>query len=464
MDVRVKFLGAAKSVTGSKYLLEIDDFKLIIDCGLFQGKKELRRRNWDDLPQNSDDIDAMVITHSHIDHIGYLPRLIKQGFNGPIYCTSATKDLMEIMLKDSAKIQEEEAAFAKRKGYSKHKDPQPLYGTEDAEAALLNLKACDYDKNVNVHHTIGVKFYNAGHILGSTLVEVTLHGNEQDKKIVFSGDLGRYDQPVLRDPEVIEEADILFVESTYGNKKNPPVSPKDSLAEVVNETVANGGCLLIPAFALGRTQLLIYYLKQLLEEGKIPDLPVFIDSPMAIKVTALYKKHFNDHKLREEELEDSVFDYKNLRYCKSAQDSKAINDRKKNAIIISASGMCTGGRIIHHLYHRLPREKDTVLFVGYQAEGTRGRRILEQEETIRIFGKDVPLNCQVRHINGLSAHADRSEILRWLGNFKKGPKYTFVVHGEVESATALADSLKQDFQWNAVVPDYLESFQLFSNI
>ena len=464
MDVRVKFLGAAKSVTGSKYLLEIDSFKLIIDCGLFQGKKELRRRNWDDLPQNSDDIDAMIITHSHIDHIGYLPRLIKQGFDGPIYCTKATKDLMEIMLKDSAKIQEEEAAFAKRKGYSKHKDPQPLYNTEDAEAALLNLKACPIEKNITVDHKIHIKFHNAGHILGSTLVEVNLLGDEQEKRIVFSGDLGRYDQPVLRDPVAIEEADILFVESTYGNKSNPSVSPKESLAEVVNETIENGGCLLIPAFALGRTQLLIYYLKQLLEEGKIPDLPVYIDSPMAIRVTDLYKKHFNDHKLREEELEDSVFDYKNLKYCKSSKDSKAINDRKKNAIIISASGMCTGGRVMHHLYHRLPRENDTVLFVGYQAEGTRGRRILEKEETIRIFGQDVPLNCQVRHINGLSAHADRSEILHWLSNFKKGPKYTFVVHGEEESANALADTLKKDYNWNAVVPDYLESFQLFSNV
>ena len=464
MDVRVRFLGAARTVTGSKYLIEIGDYRLLVDCGLFQGVRELRERNWSDFPQNPEDVDAVIITHSHIDHIGFLPRLFRQGFNGPVYCNETTMDLMKIMLKDSAKIQEEEAAYAKRKGYSRHKNPEPLYTTDHAEMVFKNLQAQPSETKFEIHSGITVKYLNAGHILGSSIVEIEIQGAQQKKKIVLSGDLGRYDQPVLRDPELIEEADVLFVESTYGDKNNPPVSPKDSLAEVVNEAHENGGCILIPAFALGRTQLLVYYLKELQDEDRIPDIPIYIDSPMAISVTALYKKHFHEHKLRESELEQSVFDYKGLRYCKSAEDSKEINEIKKNAIIISASGMCTGGRILHHLYHRLPRERDTVLFVGYQAFGTRGRRILDREPNIRIFGRPVPLNCNVRQISGLSAHADRSELLRWLGNFKQSPKHVFITHGEPESAQALADTLKQEQGWNPVVPDYLEWHRLFRAI
>lgn len=464
MDARVRFLGAAKTVTGSKYLLEIGEFRLLVDCGLFQGIKELRLRNWNDFPQNAHDIDAVVITHSHIDHIGYLPRLFRQGYNGPVYCTETTMDLMQIMLLDSAKIQEEEAAYAKRKGYSKHKIPEPLYKVEHAKLVFEKLVATSSDSWIRINEHIKIRFRNAGHILGSSIIEMEITGDNQTKKIVMSGDLGRYNQPVLRDPESFSQADVLFVESTYGNKTNPSISPKEALAEVVNEAHQNKGCILIPAFALGRTQLLVYYLKELLEEGKIPNLPVYIDSPMAISVTALYKKHFKEHKLRENELEQSVFDYRGLRYCKSPAESKKINDLKKDAIIISASGMCTGGRIMHHLYHRLPRQNDTVLFVGYQAAGTRGRRILEQEPTIRIFGQDVPLNCQVRQISGLSAHADRSELLKWLGNFVESPKHVFITHGEPESAYALANTLKVERNWDPIVPDYLEWHNLFQSI
>ena len=464
MDVRVRFLGAAKTVTGSKYLLDIGGFRLLIDCGLFQGAKELRERNWVDLPQNPEDLDAVLITHSHIDHVGFLPRIFRQGFKGPVYCTEVTCDLMEIMLKDSAKIQEEEAAYAKKKGYSKHKDPQPLYKVDHVTALFSHLNPRPGNTWISLVDGVRFRFRNAGHILGSSIIEIEITGKYQTKRVVFSGDIGRYNQPVLRDPEVISVADALFVESTYGDKNNPSTSPKEALAEIVSEASANEGCILIPAFALGRTQLVIYYLKELLEENRIPNMPVYIDSPMAISVTDLYKKHFNEHKLRESELEASVFNYKGLQYCKTADESKAINKIKKNAIIISASGMCTGGRIIHHLYHRLRRKNDTILFVGYQAKGTRGRRILDGESTIRIFGQDVPLNCQVKQINGLSAHADQSELLRWIGNFQESPKHVFITHGEPKSAFALADILKQQRNWSPVVPDYLEWHSLFTAI
>ena len=464
MNVRVQFLGAARTVTGSKYLLEIDGFRLLVDCGLFQGKKALRQRNWQDFPQNPDDIDAVLITHSHIDHIGYLPRIFKQGFRGPVYCTRATGDLMQIMLMDSAKIQEEEADYARKKGYSKHDDPQPLYTTEHVNALFSELQPQPNDTWIQITNEIEVRFVNAGHILGSAIVEVKLKGSSATKRIVFSGDLGRYDQPVLKDPETITQADVLFVESTYGDKNNPSTSPLEALEEVVNEAYHKGGCIIIPAFALGRTQLVVYYLKKLFEEQRIPGMPVYVDSPMAISVTDLYKKHFKDHKLRDHELEESVFDYKGLEYCKTSKQSKAINKIEKHAIIVSASGMCTGGRIMHHLYHRIPRKNDTLLFVGYQAQGTRGRRILDAEPTIRIFGQEVPLNCQVRQITGLSAHADRSELLRWLGNFETSPKDVFITHGEPDGAFALADALKSQNNWTPTVPDYLEWYNLFDSI
>jgi metallo-beta-lactamase family protein len=463
MNVRVRFLGAAKTVTGSKYLLDIDGYRLLIDCGLFQGLKKLRERNWQEFPEQPDDIDAVLITHSHIDHIGYLPRIFKQGYQGPIFCTEVTADLMQIMLMDSAKIQEEEAAFARKKGYSKHADPQPLYEVDHVKALLSNLVHVSTSDWVTLQPTIKARFLNAGHILGSSIIEIELTGSEQSKRVVFSGDLGRYNQPVLRDPHRIEQADALFVESTYGDRNNPSISPKEALAGIINEAYEKEGCIIIPAFALGRTQLVIYYLKELLKEQRIPRLPVYIDSPMAISVTDLYKKHFHEHKLRETDLEESVFDYKELAYCKTANESKQINEIQKNAIIISASGMCTGGRIIHHLYHRLPRKNDTILFVGYQAVGTRGRRILDKEPTIRIFGQDVPLKFSVRQISGLSAHADRSELLHWLDNFSKSPRHVFITHGEPEAAYALADALRKQKNWNPVVPDYLEWHQLFDS-
>ena len=466
MNVRAKFLGAAGSVTGSRHYLEIDDFKVLVDCGLFQGLKELRLLNWDRFPVNPKEIDAIVITHAHIDHTGYLPKLVKEGYAGPIYCTEATMELIKILLLDSAKLQEEEAKWAKKKGYSKHEDPQPLYKTEDVENVFPLIKTADYGSELNIHPKVAVKFRNSGHILGAATVELTIQGDEQQKTIVFSGDIGRYEDPMLFPPEPVEKADILFVESTYGDRENPMNHPMEEFATIINRAMDRGGCMLIPAFSVGRTQLLMYYLKTLIETGAVPDIPVYMDSPMANSVTKLHKQFFEYHKLNDFDLADqhAVFDFKNFEYKRSQEESIQLNYIKRNAIIISASGMCTGGRIVHHLYNRLQNENDTLLFVGYQAEGTRGRRIEDGEEIIKMFGYEVPVVCHIEKMQGLSAHADRSELLQWLGNFKEHPKTTFVIHGEKDVSEKFAATIREQLQWNVHVPFYKETVELFRGI
>jgi metallo-beta-lactamase family protein len=373
---------------------------------------------------------------------------------------------MQIMLMDSAKLQEEEAAWAKKKGYSKHDDPKALYTTQDTESVFPLIDTCEYEREISIHSNIAVKFRNAGHILGAASLELTVHGDEQVKKIVFSGDLGRYEDPMLFAPEPVRDADILFIESTYGNRTNPMNHPMDEFAAVINRALDRGGVLLIPAFSVGRTQLLMYYMKELIESKAIPDIPVYVDSPMAISVTELHKRHFDYHKLDEFELADqhAVFDFENIRYKRNQEESVQLNYIKKDAIIISASGMCTGGRIIHHLYNRLQNENDTVMFVGYQAEGTRGRRILDGEPHVKMFGYEIPVKCHVERIEGLSAHADQTELLRWLGNFEDSPKMTFVVHGEKEVSKFFAKTIKEELGWNAYVPEYIGSKELFRGI
>lgn len=467
MDVKIKFLGAAKSVTGSKYLLQVDGKKILVDCGMFQGQKELRLRNWDKLPIDPQQIDIVVITHAHIDHTGYLPRLVKDGFSGKIICTAATEDLMQIMLLDAAKLQEEEALFAAKKGYSKHEDPKPLFNTDDAKLVMHLVESHSMNSEFNLLHNVSVTFHNAGHILGASIVELKITGNEQQKKIVFSGDIGRYNDPIMYDPEVLTEADILLTESTYGDRLNPMTDVENQLAKIVNETYANEGVLVTPAFAVGRTQSLIYYFHQLMEAKKIPVLPIFVDSPMAISVTNLYEKHGGLHKIKVTETRNdliSIFDAPNIHFCTTNESSRALNEMKRPAIIISASGMITGGRILHHLYHRLKNEQDTLLFAGYQAEGSRGRHILEGDKTVKIFGEELPVRCQVREVHGLSAHADQGELLRWLSNFKKAPKTTFIVHGEEATAAIFSKTIQQKLGWNTVIPEYLQSFELFSGI
>jgi len=467
MDVNIKFLGAAGSVTGSKHLLEIGPRKILVDCGMFQGQKELRLRNWDKLPINPAEIDLVVITHAHIDHTGYLPRLVKDGFSGRIICTTATEDLMQIMLLDAGKLQEEEALFAFKRGYSKHSKPEPLFTVDDARLVGQLVESHPFKKDIQILPNVSIRFQNAGHILGAAIVEMTIHGDRQQKKIVFSGDLGRYDDPMMYDPASISETDILVTESTYGDRLNPMTDVEGQLTQIVNDSYARQGVIVIPAFAVGRSQLLIYYLHKLMEAKKIPLLPIFLDSPMAISVTNLYEKHAEAHRLSGTEGPDTlpgIFDAPNIHFCNSQESSKALNDMKKPGIIISASGMATGGRVLHHLFLRLPHEQDTVVLAGYQAEGSRGRDIQEGASTIRIFGEDVPVRCQVREVHGLSAHADQQELMRWFGNFTQAPKNTFIVHGEATSARVLAQYIQENLGWNTQIPEYLQTVNLFSGI
>jgi metallo-beta-lactamase family protein len=466
MDVRVRFFGGAQTVTGSKYLLEIDDFKLLVDCGLFQGLKALRLKNWQPLDIDPNQIDAVLLTHAHIDHSGYLPRLIEDGFEGPVYCTDATAALLRIMLTDSAKLQEEEARFANKKGYSKHANPQPLYSVKSAVKALEHLVRCSIDESVVITKGVEASFVLAGHILGAASIILRLKGAQQAKEIIFSGDLGRYNNPLHFDPTPIKTGDVLFIESTYGNRQNESDSPEKELARVINETIDRGGCLLIPAFSVGRTQLMLYYLAKLFDEGKIPRLPVYLDSPMALSVTGLYRRYDKCHRLSmgEEEGAKSPFDHPQFHYVQEQEQSMALNNIERNTIIVSASGMCTGGRVMHHLYHRLPRPNDTLLFVGYQGEGTRGRKIADGAEHVKMFGLEVPVMCHVEVIHGLSAHADLSELLRWAGNFISPPKMTFVVHGEQDSARHLAQTLAADYGHHPHVPELGEAVSLFRGI
>jgi metallo-beta-lactamase family protein len=465
MNVRVKFLGGAGSVTGSKYLLEVNGFRLLFDCGLFQGFKELRLRNWDEFPVDPAGIDCVVISHAHIDHTGYLPKLVKDGFKGTIYCTHPTADLIEILLLDSAKLQEEEAQYARAKGYSKHENPKALYTEEDAKAVFPLLKSYGYDQLVKIHERIEIMYRDAGHLLGSAITEIFIQGDSQRKKLVFSGDLGRYQQAMLHPPAAIEQADVLFVESTYGNKDNPFDDPTDDFVRIANETFDRDGVLLIPAFAVGRTQSTLYYLRKLMKEDKIPDVPVYVDSPMAISSTHLFfvhksflKESFNPKEFAQE-VETNM-----LVFVRSPEHSKALNDIKKRAIIISSSGMMTGGRILHHLYHRLQRKQDTVLIAGYMAEGTRGRRLVNGEKTVKIFGEEIPVNCKIENISSMSGHADKNELFQWMGRFKESPKITFVVHGEMPDLEIYAGEIHKRFGWNVMVPQYLESAQLFEGI
>ena len=465
MDVQVQFLGAAGSVTGSRYLITAGDFRFLFDCGLFQGLKELRLRNWDSFPIDPSSIDAVVISHAHIDHTGYLPRLVKEGFKGPIYCVDATFELMQIMLLDSAKLQEEEAQFAKHKGYSRHPSPQPLYTTEDARHVFPLVRECKYGEGIKIHDTIDIVFHNAGHLLGAAITEVFLKGNSQKKKIVFSGDLGRYHDAMLFAPDAIRETDVLFIESTYGNKDNPFVDPEKDLSRIVNETLANKGVLLIPAFAVGRTQELLYYLSKLMKENKIPDVPVYIDSPMAISTTYLYFKYPKYHQVKFDQHEFALeMETNMLVFVKTASHSKTLNEIKNNAIIISSSGMMTGGRILHHMYRRLRNKQDTLLIAGYQAEGTRGRKLLDKDPTIRIFGEEVPVACKVENMTSLSGHADREELFQWMKNFAQPPKVTFTIHGEGDNLVKYGEAIRERMKWNVIRPDYLQKVILFEGI
>lgn len=467
MDITLKFLGAAKTVTGSKYLLKAGHRQILVDCGMFQGKKELRLRNRDPFPVEAAAIDAILLTHAHIDHSGYLPRLVRQGFKGKIYCTAATADLLPIMLRDAARLQEEEADFAFRQGYSKHSKPEPLFTVEDADAVMLLVHGHPMGTEVSLGDGISLHFNNSGHILGAASLRLTIHAGGKDHRLVFSGDIGRYDDPIMHPPMAYSEADVMVMESTYGDRNNPMNKVEQDLAAILRQGIVRGGPVIIPAFAVGRTQTLIYYIQKLIDQRDIPMMDVYVDSPMAISVTNLYERHPRDHRIevvREGQELISLFDAANIHYCRTSEQSKALNKLKKPSVIISASGMCTGGRILHHLFHRLPDPTVTFLLAGYQAEGTRGRDLLEGSPTIKVFGQYIPVRCQVAVINGLSAHADRSELLQWLKTLASPPKRLFITHGEEKTANHFARSIKDELGMPAVVPEYLETVALFQGI
>ena len=409
-------------------------------------------------------INSVVLTHAHIDHTGYLPRLVHDGFHGPVYATPGTVDLSHIMLPDSARLQEEEADYANRAGYSRHNPALPLYSESDAKEALKLFHPINYDKHFEVTKNISFKFVQAGHILGSSFVSVDVNIEKGvSRRILFSGDIGRYNEPIINDPSPVDQADYIVLESTYGDRAHPNIDIKARLAEIITTTAARGGHILIPAFAVGRTQQLVYLIRELEDEKRIPILPVFVDSPMAVNATKLYLNHKEDHDVDMLALEKghrNPLATHNFNLAKSVQESKNVSAQEKSTIVISASGMATGGRILHHLRKRLPDERNTIIFVGFQAAGTRGRKMVEHAESVKIFGEYIPVKAQIEELQNLSAHGDYNEILRWLGGFKSAPQKVFLVHGEPKASAALKAKIEERFHWQIEIPAYGEKAEL----
>jgi len=444
--VRITFLGAAGTVTGSKYLVEADGTQILVDCGLFQGLKRLRERNWRTLPVDVSRLAAVVLTHAHLDHSSYLPLLEKRGFKGPVCCTRGTRALCGILLPDSGHLQEEDAEFANRKGFSKHHPALPLYTHADAERSLGVLKPVDFDQTVPVGGEATVRFRSVGHILGASSVEIGVGGD----RIVFSGDVGRQTDPVMQAPRPLEQADYLIVESTYGDRRHPVTHPADRLAEIIKATIDRSGVILIPSFAVGRAQTLLHLLDRLRAAGRIPrGVPVYLNSPMAINATEIFCAHQDEHRLTPEQCR-SMCDV--ATYVNSAEDSKALNHRRGPMIIISASGMATGGRILHHLKAFGGDPRNTVLFAGYQAAGTRGEALLQGAGHIKIHGEQVLIRAQIEQISGLSAHADYQELIEWLAPLGRAPSYVFITHGEPKASSALQGHLREGLGWKSEIP------------
>ena len=464
----ISFWGGVGTVTGSKYLLESGKSRVLVDCGLFQGLKELRERNWQDPPFDPRSLNAVLITHAHIDHTGYLPRLVKQGFHGPVYCSRGTADLLKILLPDSGRLQEEDADYRNRHQLTKHEPALPLYTEKDAYAALdLIRPLMNEGEGVEAAPGIRVSFKTAGHILGSSLVLAELDGAGADGKplrVLFSGDLGHYDQPIIRDPSPPPPCDYLLVESTYGDRLHDPEDPKVALARIINDAAQRKAPVLIPAFAVGRTQEIVYLIRELEDEKAIPVLPVSVDSPMAAAATAAYANRKEEH---DEEYASILMQKRHpLRTHSmitgtSREESKKLNGATGARVIISASGMMTGGRVLHHAIRMVPDPEATIVFVGYQAAGTIGRRILDGEREVKILKQWIPVRCRVAKIGGFSAHADYAEVLRWLEGMKTSvPSRTFLTHGEPEAANAMAGHIKERFGWNVHVPQYGERIEL----
>jgi metallo-beta-lactamase family protein len=468
VQIRLTFLGAARNVTGSRYLLETDGARILVDCGLFQ-EREYKSRNWEPFSVPPNSIDAILLTHAHLDHCGLIPKICREGFRGSIYCTDATADIAKIMLLDAAKLQEEDALFKRRRhGREGRRGPYPeipLYTVEDARASLNFFShPVRYENPVKITDTLEAIFYDAGHVLGSSMIKLTVSQGGEKITILFSGDVGRWHIPILRDPSLFAEADYVILESTYGDRLHGNSADiADDLAEIINSTWKAGGNIVIPSFALERAQEVLYYLNRLLIGGRIPHLPVFLDSPMAISVTEVFKTHselYDREMTRLVGLNKSPFDFPGLKMAETVDDSKAINHFPGTAIIIAGSGMCTGGRIKHHLVNNIARPESTILFVGYQAQGTLGRQIVDGNKRVRILGQYYPVRANIVQLSGFSAHADRDELMRWLSGFKEPPKRLFVTHGESEVADSFSAYVRERMAWEVSVPEYREQVLL----
>lgn len=443
------FLGATGTVTGSRFLVETSSARVLVDCGLYQGLRELRRRNWEPFPVEPASIDAVVLTHAHLDHCGYLPRLVRDGFAGPTFVTESTGQLTAVVLRDSARLQEEDASFAAEKGFSKHRRPLPLYDTEDAERAIATLRTVEYDTEVEVASGVFVVLRPSGHILGGAIVELRADGHTA----VFSGDLGRPAHPLLRSPAPPAGADVLVLESTYGDRVHPPRS--STLPDAIRRTVGRGGVVLIPAFAVDRTEVVLMELKRLMDSGEIPRVPVFVDSPMALAALEIYRaavRNGNPDVRTDLDRTHDLFDPGDLREARSVEESKRLNDPQHPCIIVSASGMATGGRVVHHLAALLPDPRNSVVLAGYQAVGTRGRDLLEGARQLKMHGRYVPVRADVVDCSEFSVHADADELVRWAASSPREPRVCYLVHGEEGASEALAERLQQELGWVAVAP------------
>ncbi|MFC1920809.1 MBL fold metallo-hydrolase RNA specificity domain-containing protein [Chloroflexota bacterium] len=461
MQIKLRFLGGAGNVTGSRYLLEANDTRLLVDCGLYQ-ERDLKSRNWEPFIIPPSSIDAVLLTHAHLDHCGLIPKLVKEGFKGNIYCTDATTEITKIILLDSAHIQEEDAAYKKRRHERENRkgpfEEIPLYTQADAEASFPLFTPVKYKESVPLGKGIKATFYDAGHVLGSSMIKVTVTEEGESRTILFSGDVGRDDKPILEDPSVFTEIDYIITESTYGDRTHKESRDiNDSLAEIINSTWKAGGNIIVPSFALQRAQEILYHMNQLLMEDRIPHLMVFLDSPMASRITEVFKQHndlFDKETSRLIGHGKSPFDFPGFKMVQTVDESKALNHIKSTIMIIAGSGMCTGGRIKHHLVTNIERTESTILFIGYQAIGTLGRIITDGTEQVRILGQQYQVHANIAQIGGFSAHADKNELLEWLTNLKSPPRHVFVVHGEAKAAESFSQFLKDKTGWEVSVPEY----------
>lgn len=449
----IEFLGAAGTVTGSKYLLRSPDLTALIDCGLFQGLKKLRLLNWDAPHMNPGNVDFVLLTHGHLDHVGYLPRFVKAGFRGKILGSKPTLDIAEIILRDSARIQEEDADRANRYGYSRHHPAEPLYDMNDVEKSLDHFKNIEIDRWQTLSPNVTCRWRYNGHILGATFLELDVSG----RRIVFSGDIGRKEDPLLRAPERPEEADVILIESTYGDRLHPVIEPDQRLAEIIHTTAQRGGTIIIPSFAVERTQSIMHSLWKLRSQKQIPGIPIYMDSPMGDRVLDLFHRHLSWHKLSADECSEMCEEIHNVR---SMKETMAIADDRRPKIIIAGSGMLTGGRVLTYLQKYLRDENSTIVLVGYQAAGTRGRDLLEGKKTLKIYGQLHEVHSDVQNVEGFSAHGDQSELLHWLGKLHKAPEKIFIVHGEPEGALGLKNAIHKEFGWKSEIPELYDSFEM----